>query len=121
MSIRVMVVDDDDNIREILKVMLKDYEVIEAASGYEAIKMYEKYKPDIVFMDIMMPDVDGVLATKEILKMDPKAVIIGITAFARSKGSDLIAAGAKEVVEKPFTRKKLKAIIHKYVPAAVIG
>ncbi len=114
MSLRIMVVDDDDSIREIIKVMLKDYEVIEAANGLDAIKLYAQMKPDIVLMDVSMPILDGVEATREIVKMDPNAVVIGLTAFARSKGKDMIEAGAKEVVEKPFTRRMLKGIIEKY-------
>lgn len=114
MSLRIMVVDDDDSIREIIKVMLKDYEVIEAANGLDAIKLYAQMKPDIVLMDVSMPILDGVEATREIVKMDPNAVVIGLTAFARSKGKDMIEAGAKEVVEKPFTRSMLKSIIEKY-------
>lgn len=93
-SIRILIVDDD-SIGEIIKVMLKDYDIIEAANGYEAIE-----------------------ATKEILKIDPKAIIIGLTAFARSRGKDMLEAGAREVVEKPFTRRKLKEIIEKHLPAA---
>lgn len=118
MSIRILIVDDDDSIREIIKVMLKDYDIIEAANGYEAIKMYESMHPDLVLMDVYMPMMDGVEATKEILKIDPKAIIIGLTAFARSRGKDMLEAGAREVVEKPFTRRKLKEIIEKHLPAA---
>ncbi len=115
MNCRILVVDDDDGIREVLKVMLKDYEVVEAADGYEAVKLYEVMKPDLVFMDIYMPKMDGVEATKEILKKDPKAIIIGITAFAKSRKADMLEAGAKDVIEKPFTRKILKEIIEKYI------
>lgn len=98
--------------------MLKDYDIIEAANGYEAIKMYESMHPNLVLMDVYMPMMDGVEATKEILKIDPKAIIIGLTAFARSRGKDMLEAGAREVVEKPFTRRKLKEIIEKHLPAA---
>lgn len=99
--------------------MLKEYEVIEAVDGYDAIKKYEKFRPDVILMDIMMPNIDGVVATKEILKIDPKAVIIGITAFERSRGKELIEAGVKEVIEKPFTRKGLKSVIEKYMVRAI--
>ncbi len=111
---KVMIVDDDDSIREVLKIMLKDYEVIEARNGREAIELYKEFKPDVVLMDIMLPEIDGISATKAILEIDPKAVVIGISAFAESKGKNLINAGAKTIIEKPFTRKKLKDIIEKY-------
>ena len=115
---RVMVVDDDDGIREILRIMLKDYEVVEASDGFEAIKLYVVTKPDVVLMDVLMPKLDGVEATKEILKIDPEAVIIGITAFARSKKDEMLAAGAKDIIEKPFTRRMLREVIEKYVNLA---
>ncbi len=121
MSIKVLVVDDDESIREIIKVMLKDYEIIEATNGYEAIRIYESMRPDLVLMDVSMPQMDGVEATKEILKIDPKAIIIGLTAFARSRGKEMLEAGVKEVIEKPFTRRMLKGIIEKYVASAVAG
>ncbi len=117
-GLRVMVVDDDAGIREILKIMLKEYEVIEASDGFEAIKLYTTTRPDIVLMDVLMPRLDGVEATREILKIDPNAIVIGITAFARSKKGEMLAAGAKDVVEKPFTRRALKEVIEKYVNLA---
>lgn len=117
MRIKVLVVDDDDSIREIVRVMLKNYEIIEATNGYEAVKIYEKMRPDIVLMDVSMPNMDGVEATREILKIDPNAVVVGLTAFAKSKGKDMLEAGAKEVVEKPFTRRTLEKIIERYVIA----
>lgn len=111
MSVKVLVVDDDDSIREIIKIMLKEFEVIEASSALEGIKLFQAIKPDIVLMDISMPGIDGVEATKEILRINPKAIVLGITAFARSRGKELIEAGAKGIIEKPFTRKSLKDTI----------
>lgn len=119
MRTRLLIVDDDDSIREIIKVMLKDYEIIEATNGYEAIRLYEKIRPNLVLMDVSMPQMDGVEATKEIVNIDPKAIVIGLTAFARSRGKDMLAAGAKEVVEKPFTRRRLKDIIERHLASAV--
>ena len=62
-------------------------------------------------MDVMMPVMDGVEATKEIKKIDPQAKIIGLTAYARKEGRELIEAGALEDIEKPFTRKQLIEVI----------
>ena len=113
---RILIVEDDAAVLEAIQLMLSDnYEVIVATNGLEAVKMYETYKPDIVLMDIAMPVMDGVEATKEILKRDPGAVIIGVTAYAAKRGKELLEAGAKEIVEKPFTRKKLIETIEKYL------
>ncbi|RLI77089.1 response regulator [Archaeoglobales archaeon] len=113
--VRVLIADDDDSIREILKIMLKDFEVVEASDGDEAVEMYKKFKPDIVLIDILMPGTNGVSATKKILEMDPNAIILGISAFAQSKGEDLLKAGAREIIRKPFTRKRLKETIEKHL------
>ncbi|MCS7143474.1 MAG: response regulator [Archaeoglobaceae archaeon] len=119
MSTRVLVIDDDANIREIVRIMLKDYEVIEASNGREAVILYKNLKPDIVLMDISMPEMDGVEATREILKINPNAIVIGLTAFSRTRGNELINAGAKDIISKPFTRKSLKEMIEKFVAKSV--
>ncbi|MCS7130270.1 MAG: response regulator [Archaeoglobaceae archaeon] len=118
--IRILVVDDDESIREIVRIMLKDFEVIEASNGLEGIKLYEKIKPDIVLMDINMPIMDGVEATKQILNEDPNAIIIGLTAFARSRGKELLEAGAKGIIEKPFTRKSIKELIEPFIAKTIL-
>ena len=112
---KILVVDDDMVMRELLKIMLKDFEVYEAEDGKEAVEIYKKIKPDIVLMDVLMPNMNGIEATKEILKIDSNAKIIGITAFASHKGQELLEAGAKEIIEKPFTRKKIVEIVKKYL------
>jgi len=116
---RLLIVDDDDSIREIVKIMLKDYDVIEASDGEEAVRIYKMFKPELVLMDISMPRKDGVEATKEIINFDPNAKIVGLTAFARSRGKEMLENGALEVLEKPFTRKMLKELIEKHVTKAV--
>ncbi len=112
---RILVVDDDMAMRELLKIMLKGHEVYEAENGREAVELYKSLKPDVVLMDILMPVMDGIDATKEILKINSNAIIIGITAFSSHKGKDLLNVGAKEIIDKPFTRKKLLETIEKYV------
>ncbi|MEM0215845.1 MAG: response regulator [Archaeoglobaceae archaeon] len=120
MSTKILVIDDDPNIREIVRIMLKEYEVIEASNGKEAIILYKNLRPDIVLMDISMPDMDGVEATKEILKINPNAVVIGLTAFSRTRGNELINAGAKDIINKPFTRKSLKEKIESFTAKSLV-
>jgi CheY-like chemotaxis protein len=116
MKPRVMIVEDDLAVLEALKLMLEEYyEVIVAVNGREAISLYEKFKPDIILMDIAMPEVDGVIATKEILRRDPKAIILCVTAFAAHRGEEILEAGVKEIIEKPFTRKYLVERIEHYL------
>ncbi len=108
---RVMVVDDEIAMREILKIMLKDFEVIEATNGREAVEIYKKEKPDIVLMDIMMPIMNGIEATREIKKLDPNAKVVAITAYASSKGEKIVDAGADYILRKPFTRREVVKVI----------
>ena len=112
----ILVVEDDAAVLEVLQLMLSEkYQVVTAKNGREGVMLYKTLKPDLVLMDIAMPEMDGVEATKEILKHDPNAKIIAVTAYATSRGNEMIEAGALEVIEKPFTRKKLLETIEKYL------
>ncbi|WP_457591946.1 response regulator [Geoglobus sp.] len=112
----VLIVEDDDSVMEVLKIMLSDrYTVIEARNGREAVEIYRAYKPDIVLMDVVMPELDGIAATREIKKIDPSAKIIGVTAYAKKKAKELIEAGALEVLEKPFSRRDIVSAIEKHL------
>jgi two-component system chemotaxis response regulator CheY len=112
----ILLVEDDLALLEALELMLKDrYDVVKATNGMEAVRIYSRIKPDLVLTDIVMPEMDGIKVTEEILRMDPNAKIVGITAYYLSKEKDLIQAGAREVLEKPFTRKKLIEVIEKYL------
>ncbi|MCQ4153882.1 MAG: response regulator, partial [Archaeoglobi archaeon] len=103
MAKRVLIVEDDLAVLEVLQMMLaEDYEIYLARNGREAIYSYKMYKPDIVLMDIVLPECDGVETTREIKSRYPDAKIIGITAFSVQKGKDLLKAGALEIIEKPF-------------------
>ena len=114
---KVLLVDDDVFVKEILSLMLADseFDVIEAEDGKEAVEMFFEQKPDVVLMDIVMPKMSGIDATKEILKVVPEAVILAITAFSPRKGKDMLEAGAKEIISKPITRGKLVETIKKYM------
>ncbi|MCS7130737.1 MAG: response regulator [Archaeoglobaceae archaeon] len=112
----VLIVEDDSAVLEVLETMLSErYKVITATNGKEAVNNYRMFKPDIVLMDIMMPVMDGIEATKEIKSKYPNAKIIGVTAFASQKGKEILEAGALEIIEKPFTKKKLIETIEKYL------
>ncbi|MFN3383268.1 MAG: response regulator [Archaeoglobaceae archaeon] len=114
-KVRVLVVDDDEVLIEIYRVFLRDFDLLTATNGEEAVKVYRFFKPEVVLMDISMPVMDGVEATKEILKVDPNAVIIGVTAFATQRGEELLRAGAREVIGKPFNRKTILEVITRHL------
>jgi two-component system chemotaxis response regulator CheY len=106
---KVMIVDDALFMRKILRDILtqEGHEVVaEAENGKEALSLYRKHKPDLVTMDIIMPEVeglDGIKAVKEILKADPTAKIIMVSAMGQQDlVIEAIQAGAKDFIVKPF-------------------
>jgi CheY-like chemotaxis protein len=113
-SKKIMVVDDDPSVREILRLMLKDYNVLEAEDGEDALKKFMIERPRIVLMDISLPKIDGIEATKKIKEIEPETLIIGITAFEKGKTNEILNAGAREVLTKPLSKKKLLEIIESY-------
>ncbi len=115
----ILVVDDEPTIREAIRLILeKNFNIISASNGFEALEMYEKYKPDIVLMDIMMPIMNGIEATREILKKHPDAVILAISAYSDKKGEEIIKAGARDILPKPFRRRDLVDFLMKFINTA---
>ena len=111
-SIKVLVVDDDPDIVEILKYNLKNsgYLVKSAGNGIEAIKKAKKFIPDIILMDVMMPEMSGIEACEEIKKIDQLSQAIIIFLSARSEDYTQISAydaGADDYISKPVKPKIL--------------
>ena len=111
MCAKVLIVDDAKFMRSLLKdIFTKNgYEIAgEAENGKEGIDAYKKLKPDLVTMDIIMPDMPGLEALKQIIDFDPKAKIIVCSALSQqAMVIDAIKAGAKDFMEKPFQPAKV--------------
>jgi len=114
---RVLVVDDAAFMRMMLKDILTKggYEVVgEAANGLEAIERYKELKPEVVTMDITMPEMNGIDAIKEIRKTDPNATIIVCSAMGQqAMVIEAIQAGAKDFIVKPFQAGRVIEAIQK--------
>lgn len=115
MSKRVLIVDDAVFMRMKLKDILEKngYQVVgEAQNGMEAIEKYKAEAPDLVTMDITMPEMDGVTALKEIKRIDPNAKVIMCSAMGQqSMVMDAIQAGALDFIVKPFdTDRVIKSL-----------
>lgn len=112
-----MVVDDAAFMRAMIRTMLieEGHEVVaESSNGLQAVQSYMAIRPDLVTMDITMPDMDGVEAVREILKLDPGAVIIMCSAMGQKKMVvDAITSGAKDFVVKPFQKDRVIASINR--------
>ena len=106
MSNTVLVCDDAVFMRTLLSDILSQsgFEVIgEAETGVQAIERYKQLRPDLVTMDIVMPDMGGIEAVREICKTDPEAKILMCSAMGQQAlVVEAIQAGAKDFVVKPF-------------------
>lgn len=106
MGAKVLIVDDAIFMRKMLGDILRKggYEICaEADNGTEAVKKFIEYKPDLVTMDIIMPDISGIDAVKEIISKDSDAKIVMVSAMGhQSLVVEAIQAGAKDYVVKPF-------------------
>lgn len=115
--VKVLIVDDAAFIRMMIKDILEGngFEVIgEADNGLKAVELYKKDRPDIVTMDITMPEMDGIQALKEIIEYDENAKIIMCSAMAQqAMVMDAIKFGAKDFIVKPFQADRVLEAINK--------
>ncbi len=116
MAVRVLIVDDAMFMRAMIRDILVNsgrYEVAgEASNGEESLAQYRALQPDLVTMDIVMPQMDGIEACREILKHDPKARIVMCSALGQEAlVIESIAAGAKDFIVKPFSAEKVLKVI----------
>lgn len=114
---RVLICDDAAFMRRLLKDIVEraGFEVVaEADTGKKAVEVYKRVRPDIVTMDITMPEMDGITALKEIKKFDCSAHVLMCSAMGQ-KGMvvDAIKAGASDFVVKPFQAEKVVTALNK--------
>ncbi|CAM3400894.1 MULTISPECIES: response regulator [Brevibacillus] len=117
MSNKVLIVDDAAFMRMMIKEILSKngYTIVgEASDGAQAVEKYKELGPDLVTMDITMPEMDGIAALKEIKKMDPNARVIMCSAMGQqAMVIDAIQAGAKDFIVKPFQADRVLEAIKK--------
>jgi two-component system cell cycle response regulator DivK len=110
----VLVVEDFDDIRDAMRILveLQGYHVLTATDGREAIELARQYHPDLILMDIAMPIVDGIEATRHI-KSDPALSdipIIAVTSYSHYFHDEALAAGCGLVIEKPDLMNDLELL-----------
>lgn len=117
MSNKILIVDDAAFMRMMIKDILtkNGFTVVgEAPDGAQAVEMFKDTKPDLVTMDITMPEMDGITALKEIRKIDPQAKVIMCSAMGQqAMVIDAIQAGAKDFIVKPFQADRVIEAIRK--------
>ncbi|MBP1996021.1 response regulator [Paenibacillus eucommiae] len=110
-GIKVLVVDDTAFMRMLMRAILEElgHQVVgEARNGIEAISMYQRIRPELVTMDITMPELDGISAVKKIKSIDPSAKIIMCSAMGqREMVLEAVRSGASDFVVKPVHRDRL--------------
>lgn len=117
MANRILIVDDAAFMRMMLKDILSKngFEIAgEAENGVIAVDKYKELKPDLVTMDITMPELDGISAVKRIKSLDPNARIVMCSAMGQqAMVIDAIQAGAKDFIVKPFQPERVLEAIQK--------
>jgi CheY-like chemotaxis protein len=119
MAKTILVVEDYDDARHLIKVMLQmlGYRVIEATDGREAIECVQRERPDLILMDLALPMMDGVTATKLIREMDgiSEVPVVCVTAHSEKYRHEALEAGANQVVRKPIDMDDLKPLLSQYL------
>ena len=110
-----IVIDDDRVSTQLFTDVLKMMNIQVLASGYDgkdAVRLYKKYNPDIIFTDIMMPENDGFYALKEIRKLDPHAKVVAVTADCTNESATrLKELNISAVVYKPYDIQDIKKVL----------
>ncbi|NLU49058.1 MAG: response regulator [Syntrophomonadaceae bacterium] len=105
MAQKVLIVDDQKGIRKLLEELFKKegLDVMVAADGREAISMVEGYVPDIILMDVKMPNMNGLEAAQEILRINQNIPIVMMTAYGETEVvKKALEIGVKKYITKPF-------------------
>lgn len=117
MSKKVLIVDDALFMRTMLRDIFAstDWQIVaEAENGKQAIEEYKTHRPDLVTMDIVMPEMGGIDALKQILSDDPDASIVVCSALGQKNLIlDAVNAGAKDFIVKPFQRTQVLEVVER--------
>ena len=118
---RLLIVDDATIMRMRISGVAREagWEIVaEATNGVEGLARYREQRPDLVTLDIVMPELDGVEMLRQLRSEDPAARVVMVSAVdQRAKLRECIALGALDFVVKPFDKERLLSLFHKYAAA----
>lgn len=119
----ILIVDDFDDTRLLLRTWLekKGYLVIEAENGKEAVVKAERRRPDLIIMDVEMPELDGLSATRQIraLENSGRVPIVAVSAYGADQfRADALKAGCNEYVSTPFEPEELEKLIRSLIDSS---
>jgi CheY-like chemotaxis protein len=109
---KVLLVDDEAHVRKFVGLIVRglgDPTLLEATNGREAVEIYQRESPDLVLLDVNMPILDGLGTLREIMAMDPEAVIVMLTSLAnRQTVEEALERGATNYIRKDTPRDEIK-------------
>lgn|SRR5512147_2606602 len=119
-NVKFLIVDDASFMRIVLKDILLSHglasQIYEAGDGLAAIDAYKQFKPDVVTMDVNMPKADGIQALQSILRINPRAKVVMVTAVDQKHiVQDAMKAGARDYVVKPFDKANVALVMNKVI------
>nr|WP_233471252.1 ATP-binding protein [Parabacteroides johnsonii] len=116
----LLIAEDNESNYILIRAILKEYDLLHARNGNEAIRLYREHHPDLILMDLKMPDMDGYEATAEIRKEDSDIPIIAVTAFAFAEDEQRVRqSGFNGYAAKPIKPAELKKIIVQYLSSTI--
>lgn len=122
-TIKILICDDSILARKKLKDYLmsqKCTNIFEAADGQMAVDVYKKEKPDIVFLDIVMPVKDGISAVKEIIEFDSSAHIVMTSSVGTQQNlKEALKSGARDFIQKPLDTEQVKHVLEAKIKGGV--
>lgn len=113
-GLKILVVDDEQNIREVLQEFFisEGYETLTAGSGSEALLMFRDFAPQIIFLDIRMPDMDGLQSLRRIHEIDPNVEVVMISGFATIEiARRSLEIGAADYIGKPLDFSHVREVV----------
>ncbi len=112
---KILVIDDEKSVQESLKLVLSDkYKVFTAGSGKDGLEILSNNDIDIVFLDILMPDIDGIKVLQEIRKDNQKVIVVMLTAISKlSTAVEAMKLGAYDYITKPFEVDEIRVLVEK--------
>jgi len=113
----ILVAEDTDSNFALVSILLKkEYNIIRARNGNEAVQLHQDIQPDMILMDIQMPVLNGLDATKKIRLIDRNIPIVALTAFAFDVDKEnFMNAGGSGFMSKPIDSKELRELIKKFI------
>jgi Response regulator containing CheY-like receiver, AAA-type ATPase, and DNA-binding domains len=119
MNKTVLVAEDHEDIRKMMKILLElyGYDVLEAQDGSEAVENAKEFHPDLILMDLAMPIMDGIAATKAIRKVRGFAhvPILAVTGYGKDYAQKALDSGCDEVLQKPINFSRLRPLLSQYL------